>query len=207
MRRIPLNRTTMGCVVATLALAAGVPASAAVFAFTGVYTNTTPPPGPSPDCAVGEVFVNFSPATATTTGTSNFGSFGPTVSHCIRFPPPTSYTGGQFSFAFDAGDELFGTLSAAVTFGPAPGFLQVASIYEVTGGTGRFYGASGILNGDGIVDRTGAIPFNTTRLSGDLSLPAVPEPATWALMIMGFGLAGSVLRGRRGEERPSSRNA
>lgn len=29
------------------------------------------------------------------------------------------------------------------------------------------------------------------------SSPAVPEPATWALMIAGFGLAGTVLRGRK----------
>lgn len=28
-------------------------------------------------------------------------------------------------------------------------------------------------------------------------LPAVPEPASWALMILGFGLTGSALRGRR----------
>ena len=29
------------------------------------------------------------------------------------------------------------------------------------------------------------------------TLPAVPEPATWAMMICGFGMAGSVLRRRR----------
>ena len=33
-------------------------------------------------------------------------------------------------------------------------------------------------------------------LEGD-SIPGVPEPATWACMIMGFGAAGSVLRRRR----------
>ena len=30
-----------------------------------------------------------------------------------------------------------------------------------------------------------------------LSLAAVPEPATWAMMIMGFGLIGGAYRSRR----------
>jgi hypothetical protein len=32
---------------------------------------------------------------------------------------------------------------------------------------------------------------------GDSAGSAVPEPASWALMISGFGLAGAVLRRRR----------
>jgi hypothetical protein len=31
----------------------------------------------------------------------------------------------------------------------------------------------------------------------DVSLAAVPEPATWAMMILGFGAAGSILRRRK----------
>ncbi len=35
----------------------------------------------------------------------------------------------------------------------------------------------------------GQLDFNST--------PAVPEPATWGLMLVGFGVAGAALRGRR----------
>jgi hypothetical protein len=41
---------------------------------------------------------------------------------------------------------------------------------------------------------TGTITYNT----GYVTVPtAVPEPATWAMMIAGFGLAGAALRRRR----------
>ncbi len=36
--------------------------------------------------------------------------------------------------------------------------------------------------------------------SGALSLGAVPEPATWALMILGFGLIGGAIRRRKASE-------
>ncbi|MBU3078325.1 PEPxxWA-CTERM sorting domain-containing protein [Sphingomonas quercus] len=46
--------------------------------------------------------------------------------------------------------------------------------------------------------------FGTQDLAGDLTASvsgapgSVPEPASWALMIVGFGVAGAALRGRRG---------
>jgi len=47
-------------------------------------------------------------------------------------------------------------------------------------------------------ERQGTLVFNDTDL-GSLKIEhaAVPEPATWALMITGFGLAGATLRRRR----------
>jgi len=36
-----------------------------------------------------------------------------------------------------------------------------------------------------------------TVLIPNVRITAVPEPATWAMMILGFGAAGSVLRRRR----------
>lgn len=43
---------------------------------------------------------------------------------------------------------------------------------------------------------TGDLAFNSGRVGVPLA-SAIPEPATWALMIAGFGLAGTGLRARR----------
>jgi hypothetical protein len=39
--------------------------------------------------------------------------------------------------------------------------------------------------------------FNTSQVFGLAGLAAVPEPATWAMMLIGFGFAGSAMRRRR----------
>ncbi len=42
------------------------------------------------------------------------------------------------------------------------------------------------------------------RVTGDLAAaPAVPEPSTWAMLIMGFGLLGGVLRRSQQRRRPA----
>lgn len=49
--------------------------------------------------------------------------------------------------------------------------------------------------------RNGGDPANNFQISDfapdNANLAAVPEPATWAVMILGLGLAGGVLRRRR----------
>ena len=49
--------------------------------------------------------------------------------------------------------------------------------------------------------RNGGDPTNNNQISdfapNNATLAAVPEPATWAVMILGFGLAGGVMRRRR----------
>jgi PEP-CTERM motif len=47
-------------------------------------------------------------------------------------------------------------------------------------------------------DQAATFNANGLRLtSGSFEVAAVPEPATWALMIIGFGMVGASLRGRR----------
>lgn len=52
-------------------------------------------------------------------------------------------------------------------------------------GRGATYGA-GVTDGDDVLDYV-----------GDISVTAVPEPGSWAMMLVGFGLIGAVTRYRR----------
>ena len=49
-----------------------------------------------------------------------------------------------------------------------------------------------LFNGGGGGDRFGPLLDNVR-----IGVTAVPEPGTWAQMILGFGLVGAVLRGAR----------
>jgi len=177
-----------------LALALPTPVNAAVMAFTGQFSNDTPTPGPDPSCSAGQVLVSFNPGNSTAHGTSNFGDFGPSQTHCIA--PGTPYT-GTFSFAFDLGDVLSGTTAGHLAPTATPGVFNSFVTYTITGGTGRFLGASGLLDATGLLDRRPTRPVNHLDISGKLSMPAVPEPASWALMVGGFGLAGVAMRRRQ----------
>ena len=74
-----------------------------------------------------------------------------------------------------------------------------------------FFGNYGSITGDLVVGSfNGAISLKGAGYGGDLLTPpapplpgggvgAVPEPGVWALMILGFGAVGAMLRRRRGE--------
>lgn len=103
-------------------------------------------------------------------------------------------------------DPILGETYAASFFG----VLQHGVLSWDTGGTNFYFGnnLSGLLSIDvnggdfngGLVglkpgERKGLVVYGTFDWDHDPT--GVPEPATWALMIMGFGLAGATLRHRR----------
>ncbi len=53
------------------------------------------------------------------------------------------------------------------------------------------------LGGSGQVDIETGSYIATSGTTGTLTISAVPEPATWSMMIMGAGLAGAGLRAAR----------
>jgi hypothetical protein len=192
MTSLKLRDALLAAIV--FAAAAG-PAGAATVVFSGTEHNTNPPAQPGGRCAPG-LTVGIGPANAT--GASNLGGFIPTQSHCLNGPPPVSYYGGLFDFAFAAGDSLFGVYTGVLTASGTAGLFNNLQDFVATGGTGRFLGASGAFSGTGTVQfLPGGLAEGRLAFAGALDAPAVPEPATWLTMILGFGAAGLVLRRRR----------
>ena len=190
-----MTRKTL--IVALLGFVPVLPANAATIAFSGSQHNFTAPPMPTAKCGLPQVEVSFG-AAEMSYGTSNLGSFVANESHCIVLPPPAAYSDGEFSFDFAAGDSLLGTYFGNLTESGTPGLLSNMQEFTVTGGTGRFFGASGSFTGLGTLDlRPDANLYAEINFSGLLDAPGVPEPATWTLLILGFGLIGRALRGRR----------
>jgi hypothetical protein len=181
----------------TSALVWATSAGAATVVFSGTQMNIDAPTGPAAARCGGEVTVNIGNGPdASSTGTSNFGSFLSTQSHCIAPPPPVGYDQGLFEYDFASGDTLLGTYTGDLTFN-SPGLFNNLQNFTVTGGTGQFAGATGAFIGIGVVDFRGPTPTAHLVFNGSLNAPGVPEPATWAMLIAGFAGVGVASRRAR----------
>lgn len=185
-------------------LASAAPVSAATVLFSGTRQNIDSPGAASARCGSRTtISVRNDPPTATSSGTSNLGSFTPTLSHCIQLPPSMSgqtiFDLGEFEFALLSGDLLTGTYSGTLT--PlSPGVFSIFQTHLVTGGTGIFAGATGAFDSMGTLSFLTGRPTAFQTFEGTLNLP-VPEPGTWVMMLGGFALMGAALRsGRRREK-------
>lgn len=177
------------------------PAAAARFA--GTFVNTNPPAAPGGRCAALTVTIgNVGPFYAT--GASNFGAFTSAQSHCLASGPPVAvgaaavpYFSGLFTYSFARG-TLSGTYDGVLTNGGSPGVVDNLQNFVVTGGTGRFAGATGSFTGTGGISFAGGPPAATLTIAGGtITAPGVPEPATWSMLVVGFGTVGFAVRRRR----------
>jgi hypothetical protein len=108
--------------------------------------------------------------------------------------------GGAFTF------NGFDIAQAEQAFGFSPnfgvrGYLNGAQVWSMTGALGQFatYGGLNVQ-----VDRVAFNGVSNLYEGGFLldnvvlnSVPGVPEPGTWAMMLIGFGLVGGAMRRRR----------
>lgn len=191
---------------AGLLLVAATPAVAGTVGFSGTFTNANLPAATGGRCANLTVTIANGPSPLFATGTSNFGAFTSSQSHCLDAGPPiaigaaaTPYYDGLFAFTFATGDVLSGIYSGLLTNTGSTGLVNNAQSFTITGGSGLFAGATGSFSGTGQLRFVpGAVPVATLTIAGgSITAPALPEPSAWMLMLTGFGVSGLVLRRRR----------
>jgi hypothetical protein len=173
-----MKKTLIAAVALLGAFAAAAPASAAVkYSFTALSSFDFGPGGGSVRGSWTYIAPGFIIGPATLTVADLSGT-------CVAFSTagPTSCSNQSFypSPAFDIPDTVI--IAFGTTIGATP-FYQFADGAFTTFGvhnTTRFGTAQQAI-------------LEVTDLGGN----AVPEPATWALMIAGFGLVGLAVRRRR----------
>ena len=197
MNRLALAATAFGIALASKS-------EAAVLAFSGTFNTSNPPAAMGGRCAALTVTIDNTPPFFAT-GSSNFGNFTGSESHCLNSGPPVAvgaadvpYYSGLFTYSFATGDTLSGTYSGLLSNAGVMGVFDNVQNFLVTGGTGRFANATGSFLGTGQIHFAAGPPTATLTISrGSIDVGAVPEPATWAMVIAGFGATGAALRARR----------
>lgn len=130
---------------------------------------------------------------------------GTVVDRVTSGGPNNTFFGGVTDFTTSFTLQACATAACTDLLGSALSFSKSAPVsptsaadfaYEadLAGLTGQYF----------LYSVTGAAGLNVglSSLSFEGTLvPAVPEPATWALMILGFGIVGSALRRRRAQVR------
>ncbi|MGH6986952.1 MAG: FxDxF family PEP-CTERM protein [Caulobacteraceae bacterium] len=171
---VKFGRKGVAAIGAAAALAATLPASA-----TTVITNFTPEP----------------------VGPGSIDGF-------TQFVVQPSEAGDTFDFTFDlspgAGNVLSQLQASLASGSEAFSF----GLYSGSPPTGTLIGNSSDITGPSLYSmhlttslyylQMNSSPTVGSLVSGALSVASVPEPATWALLLAGFGLAGYAIRRRRG---------
>lgn len=130
------------------------------------------------------------------TGSSDLGSF--TYSQDICLSGANGPLQGTFLMNF-GGSTLFGSLAGLASPNMlTPGTANLALTYTVLGGSGAFLNATGTFGGTALSDpRNGPPSLFALNFTGDVDAPALPEPGTWALLLLGFAAIGLRMRRQR----------
>jgi len=185
------NFALMRAAFVVAALSVGTTASAAVLDFSGSFSGLA---SVAPDASCAPLAFRGTISSATTVGHSSLGDF--TYSHSICLAGGVGTVAG--SFLIDFGQDSFqGTLDGLASASGTPGLFDETFNYTILSGTGRFLDAAGTFSGIGTVDTRIPPPHVNLAFEGEVNVPAVPEPGTWALMLLGYGAVGVALRRRK----------
>ena len=128
---------------------------------------------------------------ATHTIADPYGAFN-TAGCCYNDPTGNHNAGPAGQHA------LLGSLAGSFTAAPVDGstdYFQLGSHYTFTAvASGALYGL--VNDATGAYGDNGAGGFTVTVTAQGGAAPGVPEPASWALLILGFGGTGAMLRRR-----------
>lgn len=160
-------------------------------------------------------------ALAGTTTSANAASVVTGVSPATLAPPASALFGAVVSGTAGTSTAIDDTFTFNIVGGPALTNAQVStimlgvddidftsitldSIYAFTQvsfdpSTETWALLSPAVLGDGghTIEVIGSLHGETGSYAGTLNVQAVPEPATWAMMLLGFGAIGLSLRSRR----------
>lgn len=177
-------------------LAVSAPAAASVTIFDATLTGAQVNPA-TPSSATGSATVTVNDVLDTVTVNMTFSGLSALATashiHCCA-PPGTNAIAAIPMAGFPSATS--GTYSATFDLtNPASWNTAFVTAHGGTTTSAFSYLLSGMLAGDSYINI-----HDSTYPGGEISgqLAAVPEPSTWALMFIGFGVMGASLRfGRR----------
>ena len=114
--------------------------------------------------------INFPIMSVTASGSGNATQLGRfAVTYAVEVNLLTIAGIGSAQFVAANGDSLFAEGTGQATETGTPGVFNVVEHFTITGGTGRFVGASGSISLDRVVDTTTGVTSGT--ISGNIVLP------------------------------------
>lgn len=203
-----MKKILLGAALGLTALVS-TPASAAV-----VFTFTPGGASPSAGFTVINTFANAAgitgsgfqilvpPANGNGAPPANSNPSGTSYLSVLGGGSATISLGSVSAFQFDWGSiDSYNTLSIASTGGPAiiiPGsnFTNPANGNQISPGTNGLFTVTGTA-GEMFTGITLTSSANSFEIDNLAVKSAVPEPTTWMMMILGFGIVGYSLRSRR----------
>jgi hypothetical protein len=127
----------------------------------------------------------------TTIGFTEAGLANPTFTEWLTF---TNDMAGVYALTLDTSSSGIDFTSAILT-GPGGPYELVE---EFDNGIAEFWNLSSLFLEAGTYTLTiNGDNSSTGSLGGTVTINAVPEPGTWAMMLLGFGAAGYAMRRRR----------
>jgi hypothetical protein len=129
--------------------------------------------------------------TETTIGFTEAGLDNPTFTEWLTF---TNDMAGVYALTLDTSSSGIDFTSAILT-GPGGPYELME---EFDNGISEFWNLSSLFLEAGTYTLTiNGENRSTGSLGGTVTINAVPEPGTWAMMLLGFGAAGFAMRRRR----------